>query len=239
MKKKRFPTAGLSCVLVFLVTACQKPTERRTDFKVHGIDVSHHQDYIDWEMVAQQTIHFAYIKATEGITFKDTQFARNWVESRKHSIRRGAYHYFLPEYNARKQARHFLSQVKNDSTDLPPALDVQVVHGVKPDSLVRGIRIWLEEVELQAGIRPIVYTSMSFYNEHLAGKLSDYDIWIARYNTALPSLRRAQPWVIWQYGNRGEVAGIDGSVDLNVFSGSVEEFNQFGKRNKMYLYSFR
>ena len=35
-------------------------------YPVHGVDVSHYQGEIDWEVLSGQDIRFAYIKATEG-----------------------------------------------------------------------------------------------------------------------------------------------------------------------------
>ena len=43
-----------------------------------GIDVSHHQGIILWDSVLTENISFAIVKATEGYTFKDTLFAKNW-----------------------------------------------------------------------------------------------------------------------------------------------------------------
>ena len=41
------------------------------NYEVHGIDISHHQGKIDWELLAHNReakfpIHFVFLKATEG-----------------------------------------------------------------------------------------------------------------------------------------------------------------------------
>ena len=59
-----------------------------TQYKVHGIDVSHHQGAINWKMVKEMkdnevSLDFAFIKATEGISHKDTKFKYNWEQSKK------------------------------------------------------------------------------------------------------------------------------------------------------------
>lgn len=54
------------------------------DTTQQGIDVSHHQGYIDWEMVAADgSVKFAYIKASEGTTHQDTRYDYNITEARK------------------------------------------------------------------------------------------------------------------------------------------------------------
>ena len=38
---------------------------RAAEYPIHGVDVSHYQGEIDWNVLAAQNIQFAYIKATE------------------------------------------------------------------------------------------------------------------------------------------------------------------------------
>ena len=44
---------------------------------IHGIDVSHHQDTIDWPMVRKAGVRFAFIKASEGEEYVDPMFDLN------------------------------------------------------------------------------------------------------------------------------------------------------------------
>src|SRR3954469_22613633 len=57
-----------------------------------GIDVSHHQGTINWDAVAGDGVEFAWMKATEGATFRDASFARNWHQAGAAGLARGAYH---------------------------------------------------------------------------------------------------------------------------------------------------
>jgi lysozyme len=50
----------------------------REQFPVRGVDVSHHQGDIDWQLLKSERVVFAYIKATEGGDFKDPRFRINW-----------------------------------------------------------------------------------------------------------------------------------------------------------------
>ena len=63
-------------------------------YTIRGIDVSHHQQIINWETVKQSNITFAFIKATEGDDFKDRMFETNWEEAIKNNIIPGAYHFY-------------------------------------------------------------------------------------------------------------------------------------------------
>ena len=77
------------------------------NYEVHGIDISHYQGKIDWELLthnreAQFPIHFIFLKATEGGDHGDDTFTQNFGQARKYGFIRGAYHYFIPKTDARK-----------------------------------------------------------------------------------------------------------------------------------------
>ncbi len=216
--KRQFILLG---ALAFLV-ACNQRTERREGIGMHGIDVSHYQKQVDWPLVASQQIDFAFVKATEGITMQDTIFCKNWDAMRSAGMVRGAYHFFRPGISAELQAMNFLSTVDLQHGDLPPVLDVEVTDDQTTQAVVAGVRTWLAIVGEHWKIRPIVYSNQKFYNQHLAGDLPEFPLWIARYNdTELPVLTDGHAWHFWQYGCKGQLTGIAGDVDFNVFNGEL------------------
>jgi lysozyme len=201
---------------------------RRSDYSVHGIDVSHYQKYIDWQAVADQNIHFAFIKATEGETFRDSLFCSNWEKIKDAGIRRGAYHFFRPTVPAEAQARNFIEGIELGHGDLAPVLDVEVMDGVSETDMRESVKKWLNLVESTYKIKPILYTNQKFFNRYLAGHFQDYPVWIARYHSRCkPELKASHEWQFWQYGNRGRLKGINGDVDFNVFYGSLSDLEHF------------
>jgi len=212
-------------VILLLLFSCQRDTARRTDFAVQGIDVSRYQLQVNWPEVAQQGIHFAFVKATEGATHTDTLFHKNWHLIREAGLRRGAYHFFRPRTDARLQALHFIDQVTLRDGDLPPVLDIEVLDKVDPRILVTDLHIWLQHIHEHYGVKPVLYTNLKFYNRYLAGHFDDYPLWIARYSEEEPVLACGRDWQFWQYGNRGKLPGIDGYVDFNVFFGDWLELD--------------
>ncbi|GAB3945970.1 hypothetical protein GCM10027614_38610 [Micromonospora vulcania] len=54
-----------------------------------GIDVSHYQGTINWTSVRNAGIQFAFIKATEGTSVKDSAFNANYVNSYNAGVIRG------------------------------------------------------------------------------------------------------------------------------------------------------
>lgn len=197
------------------------------DYSIHGIDVSHYQQIIDWEEVKNMNVDgmkigFAFIKATEGIGKIDENFRRNWLHSEKQGITKGAYHFFLPNRAGKLQAKNFISTVKLKAGDLPPVLDVEKVWSDKV-KMVEEIRTWLNSVENEYHVKPIIYTNIYFYKTYLKGSVDDYPFWIAHYlRPAKPRVERS--WHFWQHSEKGRVNGISSLVDFNVFKGDSADF---------------
>jgi len=207
-------------LLAVAMAACEQGTARLENYEVHGIDVSHHQAAINWDSVVIDQFSFAFVKATEGATMRDTLFCDNWRHMKRVGIRRGAYHFYRPQTSALRQVDNFIYWVEIEAGDLPPVVDVEVLDGASKAQLITGLKTWLYLVELHYEVKPILYTNLKFYNKYLAGHFRDYHIWIARYNSREPVLADGRNWQFWQYGNRGAVKGINGHVDFNVFYGS-------------------
>ncbi len=207
----------------------QKPAptlDRMPGYEVHGIDVSHYQNRVNWDSVASTDTRFAFVKATEGETWQDSFFCQNWEKMRHAGMHRGAYHFFNPSLNTRLQAENFLNLVELRPGDLPPVLDVEDREGVAPGLLVAKLRVWLWTVERRTGVRPILYTNLNFYEKWLAGHFDRYPLWIARFSNEKPVLTMGADWLFWQYANDGRLSGVSGPVDFNVFKGSAGELDR-------------
>lgn len=215
----------LAAVVVSAPAADARPSvEAERDVRpARGIDVSHYQGRIDWRAVEADGIGFAYVKATEGASFVDPAFRRNWAAAGETRIARGAYHRFRARRDGVAQADHFLSIVRLREGDLPPVLDVESTDGVSDALLIRRVRAWLAAVERETGMRPIVYTKPGFRRAHLGTALDDYPLWISEYGVDSPSV---DPWHFWQHSERGRVAGINTAVDLDRFNGSHAELRR-------------
>lgn len=199
-----------------------------TGYMIHGIDVSHHQDVINWGEVRKMnikglTLDFAFIKATEGLTNVDRLFKRNWFRAREEGIPRGAYHFFISTKSGRKQAENFIAQVTMEPGDLPPVLDVEQLYGVKPKDLRPRVKEWLTVIEAYYKVKPIIYTNVDFYEKYLGKEFDEYPLWVAHY--LQPNKPRIQrDWLFWQHSETGKVNGIKEKVDFNVFNGDSLAF---------------
>ncbi len=202
------------------------------EYTVHGVDVSHHQGAIDWELlrnrgtINNQPVSFVFIKATEGTSFVDSRFVQNFSKARQYGVMRGAYHFYRPSLPAQQQADFFISQVQLLPGDLPPVLDVEAYPiGLSREVFRSGVLEWLRQVEQHYGVKPILYTYHSFHQQYLNDSVfSNYPYWIAHYH--VDSVRYQGSWHFWQHTDRGEVAGIEGNVDLNIFNGTFDQLRQ-------------
>lgn len=198
-------------------------------YSIHGIDVSYYQGKIDWPKVKAMDdndvkISFAFIKATEGVMLVDRYFQRNWREAPKAGIICGAYHYFKPKKSGLWQAKFFLQTVDIERNDLPPVVDIEELNGVSPARMRSELKEYVNYIEKKTGVKPIIYTGLSFYNDYLNGHFEDYPLWIAHYYKSRLITNEKTKWHFWQHSDKARVNGINHAVDFNVFNGDSLAF---------------
>ena len=201
-------------------------------FDIHGIDVSHYQGDIDWEILRNQgtiddcPIRFVMIKATEGATKVDENFEDNFFQAREYGFTRGAYHFYSTRSSAADQARFFIRNVKLENGDLPPVLDVEhKPKGQTTEAFKKSVLEWLQIVEKHYGVKPILYTYYKFKMENLNDSVFDqYPYWIAHYY--VDSVEYQGQWKFWQHTDAGSLPGIKGPVDFNIYNGSYYDLRQ-------------
>lgn len=225
-----------------------------TSERIYGIDISKYQHVvgkkkyaIDWGRLrithlgkiskkiitgnVNYPISFIYVKSTEGATLLNPYYRKDYLAARAHGYKVGSYHFFSPLSPAAQQAKQFLKHTMVRKGDFPPVLDVeptkeQIKKMGGTGVLFARVRTWLRMVERATGVKPILYISQTFVNRYL-GQAPDlkqnYQIWIARYGEYKPDIRL----VYWQLCPDGRVAGMHGAVDINVFNGYKDAYDQF------------
>lgn len=208
----------------------------REVYPVRGVDVSAHQGVIDWEVLSEQGIEFAFIKATEGATFADEHFAYNYAEAARCGLRVGAYHFFRYDRTGGEQAENFISRVEKTENMLPPVIDVEFYGETEKNPPAQAqVRSELDRmVQLLRefyGMDPILYATERSYRLYIAGAYENCDIWI-RNVVSNPRLNDGRTWTFWQFTNRRRLPGYEGRtpyIDENVFCGSREQFLQYAR----------
>lgn len=182
-----------------------------------GIDISNHQGIVDFDLL-KNDVSFCIPKATEGVGYFDPYFERNWSESERVGLRRGAYHFARPSYGntADEEATFFVSHLG------PLGSDAIIVLDYEDDwdgDVVGWCKRFLDLVAEATGLTPYIYLNLSLINSHDWSSVisAGYPLWLAYYDQdplALPSV----PWpkvAIKQWTSSGTVSGVAGRVDLN------------------------
>lgn len=180
------------------------------------------QGVIDWDQVIQWRVKNAYMRATQGISEVDTQHARNAAETaRFERFGRGFYHAFIASQDGIAQARHFMTAIGHN-WNMTPAVDVELQNGQTPEIIADRLYDMLREIEAQIGYKPMIYTSVGFFDSYVGGAHDDYfrqcPLWVANFDADRPALPRCwNSYYLWQFSSSGYLPGIAGRVDLNRF----------------------
>lgn len=220
-------------------------------YLLKGVDTDHYIGAIDAVKVKGAGIGFLIAKATQGVLFVDPQFSRTWDSCKLAGLTHGAYHFFEARADGAAQAKHFLDTLDSvgaiqSGTGFPRSGDIRAVvdveydslkgwHGTK-DSLIGNLKKLVDTLTQKYGHHPILYTSPGFIGEWLDDSFVSCPLWVARYGkpgTVLPGPGSVLPWLNWAIWQRspGEegghiVPGISASVDVDVFRGTVDDFNK-------------
>ncbi|WP_306132778.1 GH25 family lysozyme [Roseivivax marinus] len=195
-------------------------------YPVHGIDASKFQGSIDWRAAAAGGANFAFLKATEGGDRADEHFAEHFAAAAAAQVPVGGYHFYYFCSSPEDQARWFIRNVPRVPGALPPVLDLEwnphsptCVTRPPQAEVRRVVETWLSIVSQHYQQRPIVYVPIEFWRDRDVTRLPA-DYWlrsVARHpDEAFPG----SSWQFWQYSATGQVQGVSGDCDLNVFGGS-------------------
>lgn len=238
LRNKPFPDVlaafGFLLVLALLVVSAIwafhqfKSTPPYVDdekFPVRGIDISRHNGNIDFKKVAENGMEFVFIKASEGITHRDSLFAKNYSEAKKAGLKTGAYHFFRFDADGTQQAINFLQAVGSRPQDLGLVIDVEKTGNPTdiPEDIVRKRLTTMVDYMNLLGYRVMIYTNLEGYYQFMAEDLPGYPLWICRFQENPINAE----WTFWQFDHHGKIDGIKGDVDLNAFCGSREDWNRF------------
>ncbi|EST32009.1 hypothetical protein N566_20400 [Streptomycetaceae bacterium MP113-05] len=207
-----------------------------------GIDVSHHQGTINWSNVRGAGVRWAYMKATEGTSFTDGQFDRNYTRSYQQGVIRGAYHFALPNASSgASQAQFFHNNGGGWSADgktLPPMLDLEYnpygasCYGKSDSGMVQWIRSFSNKIKNLSGRYPVIYTTRDWWvscTGNSGAFNSTSPLMIARWSSSPTPLPNWPAWTMWQYTSSGHVNGVGGNVDRDVFNGSLSRLRAFAR----------
>lgn len=195
-----------------------------------GLDVSHWQGTINWTTVKNQGAKFAYIKATEGTTYRDPNFSANYTDAYYAGLVRGAYHFAQPASSSgAAQADYFAAHGgawSKDNQTLPGMLDIEynpngaTCYGISQAAMRTWITSFLNEYHAKTTRWATIYTTTDWWTT-CTGNTSAYasndPLDIARYSSSVGTLPAGWGfYTFWQWADGGTFPG-----DQDVFNGSA------------------
>ena len=177
------------------------------------------------------------IRATIGNYYTDSMFSENWQRANDAGLLVGGYHVFNPTNSAISQIQRFIDVIGARVSDFPHTIDVELSVGQGPYTITTNLKACMPYVPRVRGKLPAIYTRKYFWDDNIAGDVTDWTIYplhVANYTTApSPHLPRAwSDWYLWQLsadGNyKGATYGVESAhVDLNRYRGSLADLRKF------------
>lgn len=210
---------------------------------VHGVDVSGWDSITasGWKSMSKKGVGFAYVKATEGTSFTSGSYKKQYRQSARAGLVRGAYHFATPNSSSgAKQAKYFLAHGgtwKADGKTLPPLLDIEynpyggTCYGLGNHKMVSWIKDFSATVKKRTGRTPAIYTTADWWKQCTGNshRFADNALFIARYPKHFSDGAGSMPggwkhYTFWQYTESGKPV-----ADKDVFRGGRDELRALAK----------
>lgn len=170
------------------------------------------------------------VKATEGTGYVDPYCDSIIQQAISADMPWGFYH-FAGNDDAISEAAFFVENCRNYFGLGIPVLDWECNQGVD------WVNAFVEYVHAQTGVWPWIYANPWRFNQGSVNP--NCARWVASYpDVASPTWDQAQGWdcpaadgnvVAWQFCSDGAVNGIAGNVDLDLFYGSKEQWEDYAR----------
>lgn len=198
-----------------------------------GIDVSKYQGDIDWQKVKDDDIDFAIIRVgyrgyESGALFLDSTFKYNIENAQANNIEIGVYFFSqaINKNEAIDEADYVIKHIKDYNLYFPIVYDMEDF--VDKESRIDNLSIedktdialsFCQRLE-QKGYGCMIYGNRHWLQDNFNIKrLANYPFWIAQYNENLDFEYELS---IWQYTDSGNLNGIEGNVDMNIYFNGKE-----------------
>ena len=227
MRKQVLKISGIFLVFIFTFINSIYALSPQSELNYEGIDVSDWQGYIDYSQVKNSGIDVVYIKASQGNSIKDPYFEINYENAKANNLKIGFYHFLTATTveEADQQATFFASVISGKQADCKLAMDYEQFDGIDTQLINQIAMAFMQKVEeltkKQVIIYSDLYNSESTFNSELA---SQGELWLAYYGDYRNLENVNSSWNTFigvQYTDQGNVAGINGNVDRDLFAEEI------------------
>ena len=181
-----------------------------------GTDISSYQGSVDFVKVKNSGIEIVYIKATEGITYKNPLLESQYSGAMAAGLKIGFYHY-LRANDPTIEAKYFLSVINGLSADCKYAVDVEDLSNKTVAQKSLDVRKFADYL-IANNKEVCIYTTDNYYATQLNSSVKNIPLWVAHYGVTKPD---AVNYVGFQYSDSGSISGINGAIDLDEFNSGI------------------
>jgi lysozyme len=205
----------------------------------NGPDFSHWDGQVDFDALMASGAEFAWFKIGQGYR-QDSQWPRNQTEATARGLHHGGYPYYDNTVPPLVQAYKVLEWIQGRSLPLGVAWDFED----RTSGSYKGWRhlaVAMGKVkELAPGLRMLVYTSPSYWQEFGPSRFwnfsswrwfAQFPLWVANYGVSTPKV--PGPWInwtFWQYAVNGDPKKYGSqklACDLNFYNGDAYALDRF------------
>ena len=223
MRKKIIASIIITLLFIYITSPCFA-FEPSSSIIYQGIDVSRWQGNINFSDVKRSGIDIVYMKASEGRSYIDPYFERNYTEAKNNNLKVGFYHYVTARTvsKAKEQAIFFANVISQKSPDCKLAMDFEDFGNLSNYEINEISKVFLETLKQETKEEVLIYSNTYSAKNIFDAELTKYPLWVAHYNVNKPiDNGKWQNWIGWQYTSTGKVPGISGYVDKNYFTKDI------------------
>ena len=195
------------------------------------IDVSAHQEDIDWDAVKNSGMVDAVIlRAGYGVSWQDTYYARNVSELNRLGIPYSVYLFSYAE-NAKEaamEANNLVNIIKSTQTNIASNIfsiyyDLEDwtisstgenSYGISKQTYQEMYNSFASVISSALNMTTKIYASKNYIETRFPDSLRPNVGWVAQWG---PELTYDGTYEGWQYTSSGTVPGIEGRVDMSIF----------------------
>ncbi len=195
------------------------------------IDISSHQKGLDISKIKDQIdgiiLRIGRTYYDSNVEDDDDCFNEWYNYCISNGVPVGCYYYSCA-YNDKEvedETKLLLALLKGKSMQLGVWYDTENTEKQRPlstNELTRVSKKWCDTIKT-AGYNVGIYASLSWLNNELnMDQLTEYPVWVARYNSTL-GYNGKNKLVMWQYTSTGRLNGWSGNLDFNHYYGEIGE----------------
>ena len=195
------------------------------------IDVSHHQGWIDWDMVkASNAVDAVILRIGFGDRFYDDYFVRNKSELERLGIPYSIYLFGYAEngWEALNESNFLINAIRENNVHIATNMfgvyydleDWEIAstgensYGISKDAYRDIITVFVDNVERNLCIKTRVYASKNYILERFPEDVQGYATWVAQWSSVFTY---GGAYEGWQYTSSAYIPGIVGEVDMSIF----------------------